>query len=634
MKLKSNLLLLICLSVSFVSYSKENKYKVADIPKELLSNSKAIIRLQNTTFEISSPKKAVEKVSYAITILNNNGIEAAEFIQYYNKFSNIKVISAKVFDEKGELIKKIKSSDIRDYSAISGFSLFDDSRVIYIDPEYRTLPFTVEYSYEVSHNGILNYPVWYANRDFNIAVEKSNFTVIAPKDYNLRYLEKSTSKSCEILRNEENVSYKWSEENLKSVLKEDYSVHFDNLTPTVFTAPTKFEMDGSEGNFESWQNFGKWIYNLNIGKDDLEEEKIIEIKELVKDAGSDEEKVKILYEYLQNKTRYVSIQVGIGGWQPFDANITDKYSYGDCKGLSNYMKAILKAVDIKSFYTIIQAGVDDPHFNASFPSNQFNHAILCVPLQTDTIWLECTSQQLPFGHSGSFTDDREALLITKDGGKLVKTPCYSDNENVKTTLSKVNLGEESSQAEITIKYEGCFYDNMTRFIRLEDLDRKKFILKSLNIQNFELVEYNHVEKRSTQPEIDLNLSISIREYTTNMGSRLMVPLNLLSKIKDVPSQRYARNSDIQIQRSEQMIDTIIYNIPEQYKLQYTPENTLIESNYGTYRINISKEENQLTYVRQLILKKGTYPASEYDSFSNFFENIETADNLKFIVTKN
>ena len=89
---------------------------------------------------------------------------------------------------------------------------------------------------------------------------------------------------------------------------------------------------------------------------------------------------------MQNKTRYVSIQLGIGGYQPFEASVVDKTGYGDCKALSNYMLSMLETIGIKGHYALIMAGQNSPELEEDFPSSQFNHAIVAVPNGADTLW--------------------------------------------------------------------------------------------------------------------------------------------------------------------------------------------------------------------------------------------------------
>ena len=85
--------------------SSEIKYKVSEIPKDLLKDSKAVIRNSEVEFIISDIGKAVKKVNYAITILNENGINNSVFFQFYDKFSTIRKVQAKLYNQNGEPIR-------------------------------------------------------------------------------------------------------------------------------------------------------------------------------------------------------------------------------------------------------------------------------------------------------------------------------------------------------------------------------------------------------------------------------------------------------------------------------------------------------------------------------------------------
>jgi len=339
-----------------------------------------------------------------------------------------------------------------------------------------------------------------------------------------------------------------------------------------------------------------------------------------------------LYNYLQNKTRYVSIQVGIGGLQPFDAEIVDKYSYGDCKALSNYMKSLLDVANIKSYYSLVPAGRNIPSFLKDFPSNQFNHAIICIPMEKDTIWLECTSQLSPFGYLGTFTDDRDALLITENGGELVHTPVYSvfDNKQVRKVVVSLN-SDLSAMVNVKTSYKGLFYDKIQEIIHIDDIDKKRFVTKNIDIANFELLNFSHKENKNIIPQIDEEINFALPEYGIKMNNIILLPLNLMNKIDNVPLNTTQRKFDIQIQRSNMMVDSVVYIIPDNYLIDKLPGNQIIKSIYGDYNSRILINNQQITYIRTFTLNKGIYPATDYLNFTNFFEKIQKIDQINCVL---
>jgi len=177
------------------------------------------------------------------------------------------------------------------------------------------------------------------------------------------------------------------------------------------------------------------------------------------------QKISVLYDYMQKNTHYISIQLGIGGWQPFDATYVATKRYGDCKALSNYMVALLKEAGIKGKTVDIRAGANAASINKDFPSFQFNHVIACVPLDKDTVWLECTSETLPAGYLSSFTANRYAVLVDENGGKLIHTPKYNYHDNQEIRKIDATINEEGNlSASVNTQYKAEQQDNLEQLI--------------------------------------------------------------------------------------------------------------------------------------------------------------------------
>lgn len=420
-------------------------YPAMLIPDSLKKNAHAVTRLEEVTVKVNDPRDVRMTMHYIVTVLDAEGEKFAYFAGGYDKLTEIRSIKGTLYDGLGLPIKKLKQSDIQDLSGTGGDLMTDDRikrHVFY----HNLYPHTVEYEVEIRYNHSYYLPKWRPQDDESIAVEQSKLTVITPKDYLLRY-KALNYKGEPLLGNDgSDRTYTWEAKNLCAVPEEPYAPHWSTRSISVLLAPASFEMAQYKGTMNTWEEFGKFSYILNQGRDVLPDNIKQTVHQLT-DGLAREQKISKLYEYLQQHTRYISVQLGIGGWQTFDAAYVASKGYGDCKALSNYMCAMLKEAGVKASCVLVYAGEDRNDVTlADFPSPSFNHVIVCVPDTKDTTWLECTSSTVPLGYMGEFTGNRSVLIVDENGGKLVRTPVYSMEQNVQTRniVAKVEESGEMS----------------------------------------------------------------------------------------------------------------------------------------------------------------------------------------------
>ncbi len=641
--MKKELLLVLLIISSFFLCVKGNglpsskdkpEYAVSNISEELLNKAIAVVREDIVSLEIESKQKSYHKGLVATTILTPQADYLCYNYLYYGKFRQIKNFTGALYDKNGTLIQKIKKSDISDESATSYGTLFSDSRVQYAGFKSQDYPFTVEFEYEIEMDGSLYYPSNTFQSSADISVEKSTFEVITPKDYEIRIKECNLSNAAQVSLIEEKSHYSWEEKNLPVYEREPFSPPYYEVMPMVFIAPTDFIMEGYEGNMETWEGFGSWLFQLNEGRQVLPEETVTLIKKLVENCKTPTEKIETIYNYLQTNTRYISIQVGIGGWQPFEASLVDKYKYGDCKALVNYTKALLNIVDINSFYTLVKAGADTSPIMDDFPSNQFNHVILCVPVENDTLWLECTSQTIPFGYLGDFTDDREVLLVTPEGGKITHTTTYTGKTNQLQRKGNVEIYESGdATADINTVYKGIQYETIGNIIDRDFGSQKKALYNRIDIPSFEIKSFSLQVEKKQIPTGEENFNLQLSKYATISGKRIFFIPNVLNRNSYIPKKLEKREHDIMVKMAYEDCDSIFFKIPEGYEIEYLPEDISIRNEFGRYSIELKVINNEILYIRNHTMNHGRYPKESYTAFREFLKEISGYDKKKVILSK-
>lgn len=604
-----------------VELMKADGYPAVSIPENLKKETHAVIRESSESFKQQDTQTGVYKVRYIITVLSEKGDQYGNFFVYEDSFRELTKFSGEIINAAGKTIKKIKRNDLIT-TALSS-SLATDGKQTFYQCHAPAYPFTVKYEYEMKYkNGIIVFPSFDPVPGFNVALEKADYTLSLPKDLSLRYKIQGGAPELETSTLNNDSIFKWSLSAFESLPYEAYAP-VDEIFPAVLLSPSKFCMYNHCGDMSTWENFGKWQQELLKGRNNLPQKTIDKIHELTSGISDNREKVKRIYEYMQSSTHYVSIQLGIGGWQPMQAESVAKTGFGDCKALSNYMKAMLEVVDIPSYYIVIS--MHKKRFFNDYPSfGQANHVILMVPLEKDSVWLECTSQIIPFGYIHNSIVGHDALAVGKDKSFFCTLPSYPASSNQELNRIDIRLdGNGTADMQVHSNRKMGDYENVLFKLRgLSAKEENDFLAGELKVHKPKITNFKKEEIRSEHPEMNLSYSVNCEDYASQTGSRMFIPLNPARTPLRGFLSGSTRRFDIVLQSGIFQSDTISIHIPTGYVLEQRPKTGDVASEYGSFTNSMVQEDGVLRYIQTLVVNPGRYPASQFEDMKEFFARID------------
>ncbi len=614
-------------------FAQADIYAAHTIPDSLKKDANVVVREETIKFTIKDINSARYDVHQVITILNEQGKRYLNFNEFSYEFRVLDDAEIKVYDASG--VKKNTFSKKEMTSLNYGEGLVPEGKLTYFNVSPPGYPVTVEINYSIKYKGLFNYPGNYFQHS-NQSVQKAVFDVEVPADLSLRYKILNCNYQPVITKDGNKDQYHWEVKNLRAFKTEKHVGSTDNYLPQVLLGPNKFQLDEYDGDMTSWKNFGEWYKKVYLKTSVLPEDRKLFYASLVKEAKTGADKARILYNYLQNNMRYVSIQLGIGGLKPFPASFVDNKKYGDCKALSNYLKSALDAVGVKSNMVIIEGGTTPGIVREDFPAHYFNHVILCIPQQKDSIWLECTSTTLPFAELGPFTENRKAMMVTDDGGVLVNTPIskYADNTQSIHTIIEVNEdGGAKVKTSCSLIGEGR-NELLMYYHDLQEDEKRKFFITNMEWKqpdNFEITN----SKNKTNPYLVSATMDYEKIYSFNAGSKLFFEPRLYPVFDEEIPEYEKRVRDYYFTCPYQAIDTTVYKFPAGFTAENIPKNKLVEFPFAYYSCNYNWDAatRTLTAIALLQIKERVIKAADYTKLVDFKNQVMANTNEKIVMKK-
>ncbi len=400
---------------------------------------------------------------------------------------------------------------------------------------------------------------------------------------------------------------------------------------------------GQNRGFVDWNDMGRWEDRLAQGRRDASAEIKQKVAALTGSSSTNLAKMRALAQFVQKEIRYVAIQLGIGGWQPHPAAEIFVHHYGDCKDKATLMSSMLKEIGVESYYLSVNTtrGIITPETPAT---RWFDHEILAVRLPEDAkdpslvavlehpklgrlLIFDPTDEWTPYGQLRGPLQSNYALLVTPDGGELIKLPQLPTSMNGVERTARLTLDSAGTlRGEFVDQRNGDYamYQRATLKSVSKDADRIKPIetLVSHSLPTFQITKASVQNLNQTDQPFKYVYSLLAEKYAKTTGNLLLVRPRILGfNSSDLLETKEPRKFPVEFDGPVKNTDVFEIALPAGYEVDDLPPPVNADYSFASYHSKTEVNGSTLRYTRTFEVKELSVPLSKVEDLKKLYRII-------------
>jgi hypothetical protein len=463
---------------------------------------------------------------------------------------------------------------------------------------------------------------------------RSRYLLDLPADYEPRIFEENLDFRRRTTRGGGRVVHDWTRAEIPKIEGEPYMAVDSN---TVF-------MSLAIGGRTEWPEIARWYDGLSRDRYALTPEIEARADEVMRGAATREDSLRALHRWIAQDFRYVSLSLGIGGYQPRTPAEVFQTQYGDCKDKATLFIALANRIGAKAYPVLLASsgGVD-----RRLPSiHQFDHMIAAVERpEGGYTYLDLTADLIPYGEVSPGYQGEFGLVVLPEGRAEEITFPLSEPSANRTEMRIV--GELSTDGFFTGTFEtsasgALQYQLRSTFAARQTTKQREALERNIAQNLFEGARGEDLEifdgkDLHAQPRVGVRV-VGGRAATPSGGTLILqVPFengSMQKAIADLEARKEPRRFDINVNAvigPVESVNELRLTLPEGYRARL-PRNVVAESVFGRFRAEYAQEGRELRVTRSYAGTRGTQPKERLPELIAFFREM-SRDDVVFIIVE-
>jgi hypothetical protein len=549
--------------------------------------------------------------------------------EFYDSESSIQTFSMKYRNDKTAQFQ------VTDEFYKDNDLFYNDAKVKYITVDFPVQGYNYKYEMQKKYEDVKYFTALYFNDEYPVLKKKISFDIPNWLEVELKEFNFEGFKITKTSTQDNNITHiTYTFDDVPAISKEDETPGRSYIYPHILILAKSFMKDGAKTPlFRDYNDLYKWYHSLVLMMKDDPNVLKAKVAELTANAKTDDEKIKNIYYWVQDNIRYIAFEDGIAGFKPNEANHVFEKRYGDCKGMANLIKQMLKVAGFDARLTWI--GTKHIAYDYKTPSLAVDNHMICTLIHKGKkIYLDGTEKFNSLGDYAERIQNKEVMI--EDGDKCIIEKIPAGNADANKELFKATLRVENEKMVGSCN-KSFIGESKTQFLNIYnsfETNKKKERLDGFLSRQKKDIQVNDVKTsdfKNRDNTLTLDYSIAVSNKVSAFDDEIYIDLDFMNEYKSFELKD--RKVDYEMDYKTNFNSEITLKIPDGYKVTKIPSNLNIKENNFDVNISFENTGKEIVYKKTFLFKNACIKANEIDKWNDFNKKLVENYNQQITLSK-